>query len=65
VLRKISGLKTDEVTRSAEDYITRSLMLSTPKQIILVDQIKKNEIGGVCSTYGREERCIQVFGGET
>jgi hypothetical protein len=65
VLRKISGPKSDEVTRSGEDYITRSFVLSTPQQIILGDQIKKNEMGGACSTYGREERCIQVFGGET
>jgi hypothetical protein len=25
----------------------------------------KNEMGGACSTYGGEERCIQCFGGET
>jgi hypothetical protein len=29
------------------------------------DQIKKNEVGGVYSTYGGGERCIQDFGGET
>ena len=29
------------------------------------DQIEKNEMGGACSTYEVEERCIQVFGGET
>ena len=29
------------------------------------DQTKKNEMGGACSTYGGEERCIQGFGGET
>jgi len=27
--------------------------------------MEKNEIGGACSTYGREERRIQHFGGET
>ena len=27
-------------------------------------QNKKNEMGGVCSTYGGEERCIEGFGGE-
>jgi hypothetical protein len=27
--------------------------------------MKKNEIGGACSVYGGEERCIQGFGGET
>jgi len=29
------------------------------------DKIRKNEMGGTCSTYGREERLIQVCGGET
>ena len=29
------------------------------------DHIKKNEMGGACSTYGGEEMCIQGFGGET
>jgi hypothetical protein len=28
-------------------------------------QIKENEIGWTCGTYGRDERCIQGFGGET
>ena len=28
-------------------------------------QIKKNEMGGSCGTYGGEERGIQVSGGET
>ena len=29
------------------------------------DQIKKHELGGECSKYGREEKCIQDFIGET
>jgi hypothetical protein len=29
------------------------------------DQIKKNGMGGACSRYEGEERCIQDFGGET
>ena len=29
------------------------------------DQIEKNEMGGECSTFGGEERCIQGFGGES
>jgi len=28
-------------------------------------KIEENEIGGACSAYGREERRIQGFGGET
>jgi hypothetical protein len=43
----------------------RSLMICTAHQILLVDQIEKNEMGGVCSTYGGEERFIQELGGET
>jgi hypothetical protein len=27
-------------------------------------KIEKNEMGGECSAYGGEERCIQGFGGE-
>jgi len=34
-------------------------------QLYSGDQINKNEMGGACGTYGREERCIQGFGGET
>ena len=29
------------------------------------DQIMKNEMGGTCGMYGRQEACIQGFGGET
>jgi hypothetical protein len=29
----------------------------------LGDHIKKNEMGRVCGAYGRQERCIQGFGG--
>ena len=30
----------------------------------VVDQIEKDEMGGACSMYGGEERCIRGFGGE-
>jgi hypothetical protein len=30
-----------------------------------VVKLNKNEMGGACSTYGEEERCIEGFGGET
>jgi hypothetical protein len=29
------------------------------------DKIEKNEMGGACSAYGGDERCVQIFGGET
>jgi len=37
---------------SGEDYITRSFVIGTPHQILLGHQIKKNEMGGGCGTYG-------------
>jgi len=29
-----------------------------------MSEIENNAVGGACSTNGREERCIQGFGGE-
>jgi len=29
------------------------------------DEINKNGLGGACSICGRQERCVQGFGGET
>jgi len=48
-----------------KSHITRSFMICTLRQIYLGDQIKKKEISGACSTYGRYEKCIQGFGGKT
>jgi len=62
VLRNILRPGKDEVTGSGEDYITRSFTICTAHRILFGDQTKKNESGGACSTYGRQERCIQGFG---
>jgi len=40
-------------------------MICTANKILLGDQIKKNEMGRACDTYGRQKRCTQDFGGET
>jgi len=40
-------------------------MICAPHQILLGDQIEKNEMGGACNTYGGEERYLQGFGEET
>jgi len=40
-------------------------MICTSYQILFGYQIKKNEVGGECSTCGKEERCIEDSGGET
>jgi len=29
------------------------------------EEINNNLLGGACSMYGRQERCVQGFGGET
>ena len=39
-------------------------MIYTPHQLLLGDQIEKNEVDGACSTYGGGQKCIQDFGGE-
>jgi len=65
VLRRIFGPTKNEVTREwRRQYIMRSLMICTAHPILLGDKIEKNEMGGTCSTYGREERRIQVFMGK-
>jgi hypothetical protein len=67
VLRKVCRPERDEVTGSGEDRMVRSFTSRTHYQILRTisgDQIRKNEIGGVCSAYGGEERVIEGFGGE-
>jgi hypothetical protein len=66
VLRRIFGPKRDEVTGewrklNKEDF---NDLYSSPN-IVRVIKSRKNEMGGACSVYGREERRIQGFGGET
>jgi hypothetical protein len=53
-LKRILGPKRDEVAavwRKLHNY--------------LGDQIEKNEMGGTCSTYGKEEMCTQGFNWES
>jgi hypothetical protein len=64
VLRRIFGPKRDEVTGECRELHNVELndLCSSPN---IVRVIKKNEVGGLCSTYGGEYRCLQGFGGET
>jgi len=66
VLRRIFGPKRDEVTGEWRKVHNDKLndLYSSPT-IGSGDKIEKNEVGGVCSTYDGEERCLQGFGGET
>jgi hypothetical protein len=63
---RIFGPKRDGVTGEWKRLHNEELndLYSSPN-INSGDQIKKNEVGGACSTYGWGERCIQDFGGET
>jgi len=42
----------------------KSSMICTLHQLLLGDQIEKNEVDGACNTYGGWQRCIQDFGRE-
>jgi hypothetical protein len=39
------------------DCILRSFVTSTPHEILLGNYIKENEMGWICSTHGRDEKC--------
>ena len=66
VLRRIFEPKRDEVTGEWRRLHNEELNdLYSYTQIYSGDKIQKNEMGVPCSMCGREERCIQGFGGET
>ena len=66
VPRRIFEPKSDEVTGEWRKLHNEELNdLHSYTQIYSGDQIQKNEMGGPCRMYGRKERCIQGFGGET
>jgi hypothetical protein len=64
-LTKLWGPKTEEGRGERINSITRSFIIRTPHQILLDDKIKKNGMGRVCGTYGKEEVCILGYRWET
>jgi len=59
------GLRGMRLQGSGENYVMKSLMICSSHPILFGVKIEKKEMGGACSMYGGEERCIQRFGGET
>jgi hypothetical protein len=59
VLRRIFGPKREEVTGKWRKLHKEELndLYSSPN-IVQVKKIEKSEMGGACSTYGGEKRCI-------
>jgi hypothetical protein len=64
VLRRIFGPKWDEVTGEWRKLYNEELndLYSSPN---IVRVIEKSEMGGACSKYRGEQRCIWGFDGET
>ena len=66
VLRRIFGPKRDEVTEVWRKLCNEELnAMYSSSSIFRVIKIQKEEMYGVCSTYGGEQRCLQSFGGKT
>jgi hypothetical protein len=64
VLRRIFGIKGDEVTGEWKKLHKNELhiLYSSPN---IIRQIKSRRmVGGTCGTYGREEKSVQGFGGK-
>jgi hypothetical protein len=63
VLRRIFGPKRDEVMGEWRKLHNEELhnLYSSPD---IVRQVKANEVGGACSTYGSGEKSVQGFSGK-
>jgi hypothetical protein len=53
------GPKREELAGCGEKYKIRSFITYT------LHQIKGDEMGGSCSTHGKDEKCVQNFGCKT
>jgi hypothetical protein len=62
VLRRVFGPKREEVTGGWRGLHNEELHnLYASGNIIKGDKVKEGEMGGVCNTHGRVEKCIQYF----
>jgi hypothetical protein len=62
--RKIFKPKEENVSRRKENCIIRSFVIRNPHLILLGDQIKEDEMGGVCGMYQGNKKRKQSFGGK-
>jgi len=67
VLRRVFGPKRDELTVEWRTLHNEELndLYSSPNIIRVINSRRMRWVGGVCSTYWGEERCIHGFGEET
>jgi hypothetical protein len=56
--------KKNSINTLVKKVTIKFLLFNYLASYYLGDQTKKNEVGGACSTSGRQETYIQGFGGE-
>ena len=61
---KYFNLRARKKKEAGENCIIRSLFIVFLSKYNSGDQIKEDEMGGACGTYGGDEKCIQGFGEE-
>jgi hypothetical protein len=65
VLRKVLGYKMDDVTGDETIDTPRNCLLWTAAEIYFGDQIKEDEVGRECGTYGKNRKAYRVPVGKT
>ena len=63
------GLRRTRYHGKGEGYVTRSFSSFLRSFLLLTkyysgDQVQMKGMGGICGTYGGQERCVQGFGEE-
>jgi hypothetical protein len=64
VLKGICRHKGKEIKDDGKKVHNEGTSQFFSSRVITGDQIKKDEVGGTCSTYGRHEKCVQELVGQ-